>query len=56
MAPVLVTVAAIVLARRKGSDAHHVRGLELVQSRDLSKAVFASQAGRFSSVPILTDS
>jgi len=54
MAPALVTVAAIVLARRKGSDSHHVRGLELVQSRDLSKAVFASHAGRFSSVPILS--
>jgi len=54
MAPALVTVAAIMLARRKGFDSHHVRGLELVQSRELSKAVSASQAGRFSSVPILS--
>jgi hypothetical protein len=34
VAPILITVAAFILFRRKTSDAHHVRGLQLISSRD----------------------
>jgi hypothetical protein len=37
--PALVTLATIALLRRKGSDAHHVRGLQLIESRELKGAI-----------------
>ena len=39
VAPVLITVAAVMLLRRKSSDAHHVRGLQLITSRELGGAI-----------------
>jgi len=41
-APVLITVAGAVLLRRKSSDAHHVRGLQLITSHELCGAIARS--------------
>jgi hypothetical protein len=50
--PALVTIAAIMLLRRKGSDARHVRGLQLIESRELAGAIEQSGARGLSRVPI----
>jgi type IV secretory pathway TraG/TraD family ATPase VirD4 len=39
IAPALITVAAIILLRRKGPDAHLVRGLQLITSRELDRTI-----------------
>jgi type IV secretory pathway TraG/TraD family ATPase VirD4 len=44
VAPVLITVAAVILVRRKGSDAHHLRGLQLITSGELGAAIESSDA------------
>ena len=51
--PALVTIAAIVLLRRKGADAHHVRGLRLIESRDLAGAIESSNARGIFRVPVM---
>lgn len=51
--PAIVTLAAIMLLRRKGSDAHHVRGLQLIQSRELAAAVDVSQVHGLFRVPVI---
>ena len=42
MAPALITVAAVMLLRRKGPDAHLVRGLQLITSRELDRTIESS--------------
>jgi type IV secretory pathway TraG/TraD family ATPase VirD4 len=42
IAPMLITGAAVMLVRRKGPDAHHVRGLQLITSRELDHAIIRS--------------
>jgi hypothetical protein len=39
VAPLLITVPAVVLFLRKSSDARHVRGLRLITSRELSEVI-----------------
>jgi type IV secretory pathway TraG/TraD family ATPase VirD4 len=39
IAPALITVAAMILVRRKGPDAHLVRGLQLITSRELDQTI-----------------
>jgi energy-coupling factor transporter ATP-binding protein EcfA2 len=39
IAPALITVVAIILLRRKGPDAHLVRGLQLITSRELDRKI-----------------
>lgn len=51
--PALITVAAVILLRRKGPDAHHVRGLQLVGSRDLADTVGSSNPRGLLRVPLL---
>ena len=51
--PALVTIAAIMLLRRKGADAHHVRGLQLIESRELAGAVESSHARGIFRVPVM---
>jgi hypothetical protein len=53
LAPALVTLASIILARRKGSDAHHVRGLQLIQSRELAGTIASSAVRGLSRVPFV---
>jgi len=42
IAPALITVAAVMLLRRKGPDAHLVRGLQLITSRELDRTIESS--------------
>jgi type IV secretory pathway TraG/TraD family ATPase VirD4 len=42
IAPALITVAAMMLVRRKGPDAHLVRGLQLISSRELDRSIESS--------------
>ena len=51
--PALVTIAAIVLLRRKGADAQHVRGLRLIESRELSGTIESSIARGIFRVPVV---
>lgn len=51
--PALVTIAAIMLLRRKVADAHHVRGLQLIESRELAAAVDSSNARGIFRVPVM---
>jgi hypothetical protein len=51
--PALVTIAAIMLLRRKGADAHHVRGLRLIESRELATVVDRSNARGIFRVPVV---
>src|SRR5450755_1499508 len=44
IAPMLITVAAVMLIRRKGPDAHHVRGLQLITSRELDHTIESSNS------------
>src|SRR5579871_3182236 len=51
--PALATLAAILLLRRKGSDARHIRGLQLVESRELAGAIESGAAHGLSRVPLV---
>ncbi len=51
--PALATLAAVLLLRRKASDARHIRGLQLVESRDLAGAIESSSAHGLSRVPVV---
>jgi len=42
IAPALITVVAVILLRRKGPDAHLVRGLQLITSRELDRTIESS--------------
>jgi len=42
IAPALITVVALILVRRKGPDAHLVRGLQLITSRELDRTIESS--------------
>jgi energy-coupling factor transporter ATP-binding protein EcfA2 len=42
IAPALITIAAMMLVRRKAPDAHLVRGLQLISSRELDHAIESS--------------
>jgi hypothetical protein len=53
LAPTLVTFAATMLLRRKGSDSHHVRGLQLIQSRELAGAIESSNLRGLSRLPLM---
>ena len=47
IAPTLITVVAIILLRRKGPDAHLVRGLQLITSRELDRTIESSSPRGF---------
>jgi Type IV secretion-system coupling protein DNA-binding domain len=53
VAPVLITVASVILLRRKSTDAHLVRGLQLISSRELSGAMEKSVARGVLRIPTL---
>ena len=53
VAPVLITVAAVILLRRKNSDAHHLRGLQLISSRELGGAIENAAARGLLRIPLL---
>jgi len=53
VAPLLITVAAVMLLRRKSTDAHLVRGLQLISSRELSGAMEKAATRRVLRIPML---
>ncbi|HUA36529.1 MAG TPA: type IV secretion system DNA-binding domain-containing protein [Candidatus Binataceae bacterium] len=53
VAPMLITVASVILLRRKSSDAHHLRGLQLITSKELSGAVKNAATRGLLRVPVV---
>src|SRR5579883_1136333 len=53
IAPAFVTLAAALLLRRKGADARHIRGLQLIESRELAGAIERGGARGLRRIPVV---